>query len=142
MNTLPPFAHETMPLSNSLANVFRHSSGYLRIEWHIVPMVSSEVRGLFDQILRLLRDECLHCLFTERTTAPPLSTEDRHWMVWEWMPQAMREAGLTHCAVVESTEQVEARFLHSVELNGNASKLHLRFFDSFAQGETWIREMV
>jgi hypothetical protein len=140
MNTLPSSAHETMPLSNSLANVFRHSSGYLRIEWHIVSMVSSEVRGLFGQILQLLRDERLHRLFTERTTAPPLSTDDSHWMVWEWIPQAMREAGLTHCAVVESSEHIGARFLHSAELNGKASKIHFRFFDSFAQGETWIRE--
>ena len=142
MNSLSTSAHETMHLSDSLANVFGHTSGYLRIEWQTVPMISSEVRQLFGQILLLLREQRLHRLFTERTLAPPLSAEDCHWMALEWLPRAAREAGLTHCAVVESLEQVEARVTtHHRGWSGPAtSRLQFRFFDNFALAEAWVRE--
>lgn len=140
MNSLSSSAHETMHLSDSLANVFGHSGGYLRIEWQTVPMNSGEVRRLFDQILLLLREQRLHRLFTERTMSPPLSAEDCHWMALEWLPRATREAGLTHCAVVESTEQVEARNAPFIDRSEPAGRLQIRFFDSFTQAEAWIRE--
>ena len=81
-----------MCLSSSLANVFGHTGGYLRIEWHTVPVVSAEVRQLFGQILHLLRQESIHRLFTERTTTPPISGEDCRWMALEWLPQAANAA--------------------------------------------------
>ncbi len=140
MNSLSASDHESLHLSSSLANVFGHTSGYLRIEWQTVPMVSSEVRQLFGQILRLLREENLHRVFTERTTAPPLSAEDCRWMARHWMPRAAREAGLTHCAVVESKEEIDSRITHLTNLDSGGHKLQFRFFDSFTQAEAWIRE--
>ena len=140
MKSLSISAQETLYLSSALATVFGHAGGYLRIEWNTVPMVSTDVRQLFQQILRLLRQEQLHKVFTERTTAPPLSGNDCEWMASEWIPQAAREAGLTHCAVVESQEEVASRANRLSNRNGCDRRLHFRFFDSFAQAETWIRE--
>ena len=141
MNSLSTYAHETMYLHSDLASVFGHTSGYLRIEWHTVPMVSTEVRQLFDDILHLLCQQQLHRLFTERTTAPPLHTEDCHWMTQHWLPLAKREAGLSHFAVVESNVQVAARAITSIgEGEEDGSPVQFRFFDSFAQAEVWIRE--
>lgn len=140
MNLLSTYAHETLYLHNALANVFGHSSGYLRIEWHTVPMVSAEVRQLFDEILHLLCQQQLHRLFTERTAAPPLHAEDCDWMTRHWLPQARREAGLSHFAVVESDVQVAARTIPAKSGTKAAGPVQFRFFDSFAQAEAWIRE--
>ena len=139
MNSLPIYAHETLHLSNALANVFGHDSGYLRIEWLIVPMVSTQVRQLFDEILQLLRQQHLHRVFTERSTAPPLHLEDCSWMTQCWLPQARREAGLSHFAVVESDAQLAARLGYPIGESAGGP-VQFRFFDSFAQAEAWIRE--
>jgi hypothetical protein len=140
MKSLASSDHETMLLSDSLASVFGNANGYLRIEWHTVPMVSTAVRRLFGQILPLLREEHLHRVFTERTTAPPLNLKDCYWLALEWMPQAAREAGLTHCAVVESQEAIDSRSARMLQLYHGDHKLRCRFFDSFAQAEGWIRK--
>ena len=140
MNSLSTYSHETLHLHSALANVFGHSSGYLRIEWHTVPMVSTEVRQLFDEILHLLCQQHLHRLFTERTAAPPLHAQDCDWMTQQWLPQAKREAGLSHFAVVESEAQVAARTISSSSGAEAAGPVQFRFFDSFAQAEAWIRE--
>ena len=140
MNSLPIYAHETLYLHGTLANVFGHRSGYLRIEWHTVPMVSAEVRQLFDEILHVLCQQQLHRLFTERTVAPPLHAVDCQWVTQQWLPQARREAGLSHFAVVESNIQVAARALHPIGESGAAGPVQFRFFDSFAQAQVWIRE--
>lgn len=140
MKSLSTSAQEMMHLNSALANVFGHTGGYLRIEWHTVPMVSTDVRQLFEQILRLLQQEQLHKVFTERTCAPPLSGEDCEWMASEWIPQAAREAGLTHCAVVESPAEVDSRATRLANLTICHSRLQFRFFDSFSQAEAWIRE--
>ena len=129
-----------MHLHGALANVFGHTSGYLRIEWHTVPVVSTEVRQLFDDILLLLCQQQLHRLFTERTEAPPLHVEDCLWMTQQWLPQAQQEAGLSHFAVVESKAQVAARVIHPLGGSEATCPMQFRFFDSFAQAETWIRE--
>lgn len=141
MKSISISPQEILYLNNSLASVFGHTGGYLRIEWHTVPMVSAEVRQLFDQILGLLRQEDLHCLFTERTVAPPINGDDCQWVASEWVPRATREAGLTHCAVVESREVIASRTSCLPAPAHPGTRPQLRYFDNFAQAETWIQQV-
>ena len=139
MKSFSNLAHEIMYLSNALASVSGHPDGYLRIEWHTVPMVSTEVRLLFDQVLNLLRQEQFHRLFTERTGMPPLHTHDCQWVKSEWAPRAAREAGLTHCAIVETQPDLHQRGTPAATLSAENPRPQFRFLDSFTQAEAWIR---
>jgi hypothetical protein len=137
MEYIPPIS-EKLVLIDPLATIISHTSGYVRIDWQVVPMESEKVRSLFQRLLPLLQDTRHTKLLTDHSTMPPFWPADCAWLNQYWAPLAATQAGCTHIAVVESTET-----LRQVMAQASASWLQdlpvvVRYFDAFADAERWL----
>ena len=91
---------ESLIFDNALAYVVLHSAGYVRIEWRLMPVVSTEFRAALGQVLALLHRTGLTRLLVDNRNLAPVWAYDCAWLLQEWAPAV---AGC-RCAVVENDD--------------------------------------
>lgn len=130
---------EKLVLVHPLATVVSHSSGYVRIDWQVVPMESEKVRALFQLLLVLLRHTRHTKVLTDHSAMPPFWPADCLWLFQQWAPRAAAQAGCTHIAVVESTEALRQDIEQASASWLQGLPVVVRCFDLFADAERWLR---
>lgn len=137
MEYIPP-ASEKLVLIHPLATIVSHTSGYVRIDWQVVPMESEKVRSLFQLLLVLLRRTRHTKVLTDHSTMPPFWPADCVWLFQDWAPQAAAQAGCTHIAVVESTESLRQNLEQASDSWLQGLPVVMRCFEAFADAERWL----
>ena len=102
MNKLIYPTHESLYFANSLAQVVEYSGHYVRVEWQSAPMLSQDLRKVYEQILLLLKESQLTKVLSDHQLMPAIMPQDQHWLATDWAPRAVREGHYSHCAVVDA----------------------------------------
>ena len=128
-----------MYFNNALGRVYHYAPDYVRIDWQTAPMSRLELRAVYEHTLHLLRRSGLRKVLSDHRLMPPYTPEDRDWLLHNWVPRAIAEAGYSHCAVV----QVDDEFNHQTTQQlaaevAQQTKLAVQYFDQLAPAQTWL----
>lgn len=97
-----PITPASVYFHNQLATVAYHANGYICLLWNDVLIQEADLRALYTHTLHALRHHRTGKLLTDQRHRQPLPAEAQQWIVQEWIPEAIRTAGYSRCAIVES----------------------------------------
>ena len=136
---MPPAA-PLLYFNNALGRVYDYAPDYVRIIWQTAPMTHLELRAVYEHTLHLLKRSGLRKVLSDHRLMPPYTPEDRDWLLRNWVPRAVAEAGYSHCAVV----QAEDVFNHETTLRmvaevNQRTTLAVQYFDQLDPALTWLQ---
>ncbi|TGE14380.1 hypothetical protein [Hymenobacter elongatus] len=136
-NLLYP-SNASLYFHNELATVIEHADGYARIDWNPVPISSSSLRAVYEHVLRLLRSRGFSKVLSDHLLMPPIQPDDQQWLIQDWAPRAVREAGYRHCAIIQAYAAANRLATTRVVQQLEPTMLTVRYFDDNRAAEQWL----
>ncbi len=129
----------TLYFNNALGRVYHYAPDYVRIEWQTAPMTRVDLRAVYEHTLHLLKRSGLHKVLSDHRLMPPYTPEDRDWLLHNWVPRAVAEAGYSHCAVVQAHDVVNhATTQQLVTEASQTTILAVQYFGQMEPALTWL----
>jgi hypothetical protein len=100
---------------------------------------TSEVRELHERLLDLIATYQVNKVLADDTALPTIASDDRRWIIDNWMPRAVA-AGLRTAAAKRSNShfgRVAVGSLHA----GAPPELNVMRFDDLAVAREWLRNV-
>ncbi|TGE28686.1 hypothetical protein [Hymenobacter metallicola] len=123
---------------NELATVVEHGDGYARIDWNPVPIRSSSLRAVYEQVLQLLRTRGLSKVLTDHQMMPPIQPSDQEWLSHNWAPRAVQQAGYRFCAIVQAYDVLSQLSTQNIVRQLESVPLMIRYFEDNESAEKWL----
>jgi hypothetical protein len=125
--------------SNPAAAISYASAGYIRLDWRPTAVTASELRAIYEHVLRAMLHHRATALMTVHNQRPPMPPDVQTWLTEEWIPRAVATVGYGRCAIVQAEMPLSRLAARSV---GTSQKTTLRYqyFDSEATADGWLRE--
>ncbi|MCB2376931.1 hypothetical protein LGH70_05020 [Hymenobacter sp. BT635] len=124
---------------NELASVVEHADGYARIDWNPVPIRSSSLRAVYEQVLKLLRQQGFTKVLSDHQLLPPILPADQEWLSHDWAPRAVALAGYRCCALVQAHDVISQISLRQIVRELGPIPLTVRYFEDSSAAECWLR---
>jgi hypothetical protein len=122
---------------NPAAEISYAETGYIRTDWHLLNASVNEVRGIYEHVLQAMQRyhaTSLLCVYAHR---PTMHKEVEAWLLQNWIPRAVHEAGYHRCAVVEPHATTKQATTLAKSL-GAGESLEYELFDSVEEAESWL----
>ena len=113
-------------------------AGYIRLDWQAVPATPSELRAIYEHVLRAMQHHRAPTLMTLHNNRPLMPPEVQTWLVQDWMPRAVTEAGYSRCAIVEAESPLSRLAARSVGADVKG-QLRFQYFDSEEAADRWLQ---
>ncbi|GAA4007666.1 hypothetical protein GCM10022408_19600 [Hymenobacter fastidiosus] len=123
---------------NELASVLENADGYAHIDWNPVPVHSPALRAVAEQVLRLLSTAGFTKILSDHQLLSPLLLPDQRWLTEEWVPRAVVEVGLRHCAIVKDYDLIAHSNAAQIVQHLSAYPVTLRFFEEQSLATHWL----
>ncbi|RTQ49762.1 STAS/SEC14 domain-containing protein [Hymenobacter gummosus] len=135
--TPPPTDRETVYFRNTVGSVVFHSVGYVRLAWSAERITLPELQAFYEQALTLLIGVGVGRILSEHGQRQPLSVAAQQWLVTDWIPRAIRLAGVHHVAIVEGQNPVHRLSTQGV-LAAAPAGMQFRRFEQRPEAEAWL----
>lgn len=138
------FAHlaataPTLYFNNALGRVYLYAPDYVRIDWQNAPMPRMDLRAVYEHTLHLLKRSGLRKVLSDHRLMPSYTREDRDWLLSDWVPRAVEEAGYSHCAVVQAQGVFDYQTTQYLAAEvSQRTTLVVEYFDQLAPAQTWL----
>jgi hypothetical protein len=123
---------------NAAAVISYEPGGYIRLEWQPVASTTTELRAIYEHVLRAMQHHRAMALMTVHNQRPPMPPEVQTWLAEDWVPRATREVGYGRCAIVEAATPLSRLAARAVGANVSGP-LNYQYFDTEAAAEAWLR---
>ena len=129
----------TLYFNNALGRVYHCAPDYVCLDWQDAPMTRGDLRAVYEHTLHLLKRTGLRKVLSDHRLMPTYTPEDRDWLLRDWVPRAVAEAGYSHCAVVQAHDV----FNHKTT-RGMAADVHqkttltVQYFDRLDPAVAWL----
>ncbi|GAA4028128.1 hypothetical protein GCM10022409_10210 [Hymenobacter glaciei] len=128
----------TLYFNNALGRVYDYSPDYVRIDWQTAPVTHQDLRAVYEHTLHLLKRSGLRRVLSDHRLMPPYTPEDRDWLLREWVPRAIAEAGYSHCAVVQAHEAANRQTTQQLVEEAGKTALVVQCFAALHPALTWL----
>lgn len=113
---------------------------YIYIAWTPAKTTPAELRAVYEQALRALQHFGLRKLLSDHAQRPPMPADISTWVAQDWIPRAVREAGYSHCAVVDNAAPLGRLAAQSIGAQLAPGLLTFRYFGLPQEAAAWLRE--
>ncbi|UOQ74842.1 hypothetical protein [Hymenobacter cellulosilyticus] len=137
MSILTP--RETLYFSNPVLQLSHDSGGYLRLRWTSTGGTEDELRSTYLQVRQAMRHFRTGKTMSIHQNRPLIPVPVQQWLAAEWIPGSVREAGYSHCAIVESHNPMARLASQAVSLTAPTA-LAFRHFPTEAAADAWLRQ--
>jgi len=124
---------------NGAGRILENATGrYLYLRWSANERDTENFRALLNHLARALVRHKWSKVLAIQQTMQPLNEEELRWMLQEWLPQAMHQAGYRHGAIV-LPQQPDAR-LTTAQLTNRAQQQAMNYqtFEEEAEAVAWL----
>jgi hypothetical protein len=129
---------ETLYFSNPPLQLSYDAAGYLRLRWSRTGGTETELRAAYLQVKQAMKHFRTGKTMSIHQDRPLIPVAVQQWLSTEWIPGSVREAGYSHCAIVESASPVARLASQAVSLSAPAA-LAFRHFPSELAADAWLR---
>ncbi|UOQ72286.1 STAS/SEC14 domain-containing protein [Hymenobacter cellulosilyticus] len=132
-----PSSVSSIYFRNALCSISYDSQGFILLVWANVVCQDQELHSIYEHTLQALRHHGTGKLLTDHRLRQPLPLSAQQWIAQEWIPRAMREAGYSHCAILENQTPLGRLAARAV---GDALSLPLdfRYFSTLEEARAWL----
>jgi hypothetical protein len=123
--------------STPLASISCLRGNYVSLQWKPAEATDDQLRAVYEQALHLMKAHATPRLLSDHRLRPPLSLTIQQWLREEWIPRAMREAGYSHCAIVESANPMGRLAARAIGM-GAPETLTSQYFDAPEPAGAWL----
>ncbi|MCB2408112.1 hypothetical protein [Hymenobacter lucidus] len=134
----PSSPSETTYFSNPVLNLSYDAAGYLRLRWTRTGGTEAELRAAYQQVKQAMRHFRTGKTMSIHQQRPLIPVAVQQWLSTEWIPSCVREAGYSHCAIVESDNPMARLASQAVSL-GTPAALAFRHFPTETAADNWLR---
>lgn len=127
----------TQYFRNAAAVISYAPAGYIRLEWQPVPSTPTELRAIYEHVLRAMQHHRATALMTIHNQRPPMPPEVQAWLSQEWLPRAVQEVGYGRCAIVEAATPLSRLAARAVGTSVTG-RLNYEYFDSETAAADWL----
>ena len=136
---LPPIVTLTAQyFHNAAAAITYHKTGYIRITWQPTPVSTTDLQAIYEHVLRAMLHYGTTRLMSVHGGRPPIPAQVQEWLVQQWVPRAIKEAGYDRCAVVEAEAPLSRLAARSIGSN-LAAGLRYHYFSTVQEAVDWLR---
>jgi len=124
---------------NGAGRILENASGrYLYLKWSANERDTETFRALLNHVARALVRHRWSKVLAIQQVMQPLNEQELSWMLQEWLPHAMHEAGYRHGAIV-LPHQAAARLTTS-QLTDKAQQQAMNYqtFEEETEAATWL----
>lgn len=134
---LPSRTKETLYFQNAAGKLYYQPAGFLRLSWSAERAPLDALKAYYGQALALLLSTGTRKILSEHGQRPPLSGPAQEWLTGEWIPQAIREARVRYCAIVEGSDPMHRLSTQSV-VSASPTGLVFQRFNAIEAAESWL----
>jgi hypothetical protein len=135
--TMTPRAQEKLYFESPAGRLYYNTGGYVHLAWGPERLSMAVIETFYEQVLALLSSTGSRRILSEHGQRAPLSVEAQQWITNSWIPRAMTQAGVRHCAIVEGANPMHRLSTQSVVSAAPAGFLFKRF-DAKPEAEAWL----
>ena len=129
----------TLYFNNALGRVYHYTPDYVRIDWQTAPMTRVDLRAVYEHTLHLLKRCGLHKVLSDHRLMLPYTPEDRDWLLRDWVPRAVAEAGYSRCAVVQAHDVFNRQVTQQLAAEvSQRTALVVKYFDQLDPALSWL----
>jgi hypothetical protein len=129
----------TLYFNNALGRVYLCAPDYVRIDWQTAPMTRMDLRAVYEHTLHLLKRSGLRKVLSDHRLMAAYTPEDREWLLHDWVPRAIAEAGYSHCAVVQAQDVFNYQTTQQLATEvSRRTTLVVEYFDQLDPALTWL----
>lgn len=125
--------------SNPIASLNCLRGNYVRVEWKPVGATDEQLRAVYAQVLLFMKAHRAPRVLSDHRRRPPLSGAIQQWLREAWIPLAIREAGYSHCAIVESSNLMVRQAARAIGSSAPTA-LTTGYFEVPEQAEVWVEQ--
>ncbi len=134
---MQPRAQETLYFENQAGRLYYRTAGYVHLVWSSERLPVAPIQAFYEQALALLRNTGSHRILSEHGQRAPLPAEAQTWLTTSWIPRAIAQAGVRHCAIVEGANPLHRLSTQSV-VSASPTAFVYKRFDNVKDAETWL----
>lgn len=134
---LPPRTQETLYFQSAVGKLFYHPAGFVRLAWAGGRTALDAQQAFYEQVLTLLTSTGAHKILSDHGQRPPLSGPAQQWLTGQWIPRALRQARVSHCAIVEGADPLHRLSTQSV-VSASPEGLVFQRFATVGEAEAWL----
>ena len=124
--------------TNAAGQLLADPAGFLRTHWSTGPRTLADTRALFGNMQRELWAHRWSRILINQVGMLPFTPAEQQWVALEWLPQAVRESGYRHGAVVVSADVLVRLATAYVTTHVQGLALVYRSFDRDADAVRWL----
>ena len=128
---------ETLYFENQAGQLYYRAAGYAHLVWAPGRLPLAVIEAYYEQVLALLLNTTAHLILSEHGQRSPLPQEAQNWLATNWIPRAMRLAGVRHCAIVEGADPLHRLSTQSV-VSAAPEGFVFQRFDTMRAAESWL----
>ncbi|WP_156176341.1 hypothetical protein [Hymenobacter terrenus] len=135
--TMLPSAQEKLCFQSSVGKLSHDPEGFLRLVWSCERQPLEAIKAFYEQVLTLLRATGTRKILSNHGHRPPLTGAAQQWLIGDWIPRAIAQTRLSHCAIVDGADPLHRLSVQSVMLNAPAGFI-LRRFPTIEAAYDWL----
>lgn len=128
----------TLLYQNNAGQVLADPAGFLRSHWSPAPRTLADTQALLNSLSAGLRQYGWSRALINQVAMPPFSEAEQQWVVQQWLPQAVHEAGYRLGAIVVASNIYSRLAMAYVTTSVQGLPMRYRSFDDEAEARAWL----
>jgi hypothetical protein len=136
--SLKPVSSRSLYFENSGGRIWEEAEGFLRLEYRPGSREIAQFRALLTHVAQALHRRGWSRILVDQRAMTPFSAAEQDWMSNEWLPQAVREYGYRHGAVLVAQDVFARLAMNQLMLASRGLNHAYRTFGSEAEAVAWL----
>ncbi|QIX59919.1 hypothetical protein HER32_01410 [Hymenobacter sp. BT18] len=126
-------------VASAFVSLTYQAGQHVALQWKLSDGSEAELKALYTHVLQVMIAHRAPRLLSDHRLRPPMSMSLQHWLQTEWIPQAIREARYSHCAIVESSNPIGRLAARAIGMAVNPT-LAVQYFQTSEEAAAWLRQ--
>ncbi len=135
-------ASRSIYFENAAGRVWEEPLNYLRLDYYANPREEAVFRALLTHVLQAMIRRGGGRMLIDQRQMRPYSATERAWLVDEWLPRAIREAGYRYGAVVLAENAFARVSMTRLAMATRGLGNTYKTFENEAQAIEWLTQTV
>ncbi|AMR27249.1 hypothetical protein A0257_09165 [Hymenobacter psoromatis] len=133
-----PALTRTIYFKNSAGCVWEEPENYLRLEYYPGAREEAQFRALLTHVRQALQRHGWHSLLINQQQMSPFMPAEETWIVNEWLPQTVREAGYRHGVVIVARDVFARLAMSNLVMTSRGLGHTYRNFEHEKEAIDWL----
>lgn len=133
-----PASTRTIYFKNTAGCIWEEPENYLRLEYYPGLRDESQFRALLTHVRQAMQRHGWNSVLINQQRMSPFTPAEESWMVSEWLPQTIREAGYRYGAVIVAHDVFARLAMSGIAMTSRKLGHTYRNFEQEDEAVSWL----